>query len=287
MVWFRIGAVAVAVGTMAWAAEASAGWFIEQVVRGAGADTRQQMLVQANMLKTVIHGDDGRPSFAFMLDLNAQTITQIDYHERRYVTGPIREFSEMMGRMTASMTQHMAEAMKHMQESLKQMPPEQRKMMEEMMRSRMLQAPPPAKECREPTVELRKRNERATIAGYPAVRYDVLSDGRLQSEIWVTPALDVWQEVDVETLGQFSTEMARVAGRCATGRRARGIPGEDPSWKLIGEGYPVRMIHKGDANADIVVEVVRAEKRSFPATEFQPPPGFARKTFREMRGSGE
>jgi hypothetical protein len=32
------------------------------------------------------------------------------------------------------------------------------------------------------------------------------------------------------------------------------------------------------------VEVVKAESRTVPAAEFQPPAGFARKTFREMMG---
>jgi hypothetical protein len=32
------------------------------------------------------------------------------------------------------------------------------------------------------------------------------------------------------------------------------------------------------------MEVVKAESRSIPAAEFQPPAGFARKTFQEMMG---
>src|SRR5438309_12051570 len=52
-----------------------------------------------------------------------------------------------------------------------------------------------------------------------------------------------------------------------------------PSWKLAGEGYPVRTVYAGSGRT---VEVVKAESRSVPATEFQAPPGFERNSLREI-----
>ncbi|MGH7409588.1 MAG: hypothetical protein ACREJ6_00785 [Candidatus Methylomirabilis sp.] len=60
----------------------------------------------------------------------------------------------------------------------------------------------------------------------------------------------------------------------------RGLS-EHPKWKPAGEGYPVR-IGFPSGRAKRVFQVVQAESRIVPATEFQPPAGFSLKTFREM-----
>ncbi len=49
--------------------------------------------------------------------------------------------------------------------------------------------------------------------------------------------------------------------------------------QLVGEGYPVRTVA---AEGGMTVEVIRAESRGVSAAEFQPPPGFARRTLQEM-----
>jgi hypothetical protein len=51
---------------------------------------------------------------------------------------------------------------------------------------------------------------------------------------------------------------------------------------LVSEGYPVRIVDRGGSGGTI--EVLKAETRAVPASEFQPPTGFERKTFREMMG---
>lgn len=258
------------------AQEAAAGWFIEQVAKGAGEGGRQQLMLQANRMKTLLLGEDGKPTAAFILDLDAQTITQVEYEGRHYTTATVQEFAQMLSSAMRAGEEQMAEAMKQMQERLKEMPPEQRKMVEEMMRSQM---PGSGQECREPKVELRKTGEQATIAGYPAVRYDVLTDGSLESELWLAKGITAWREIDPKKLERFSSEMAKLAS-CGRGQRRRGLPGDDPAWKLASEGFPVRMVHPGEPG--VTVEVVQAESRAISAAEFQPPVGFARKTLQEM-----
>jgi hypothetical protein len=131
--------------------------------------------------------------------------------------------------------------------------------------------------CREPRIEIKKTGQQATIAGYPAVRYDVFADGKLDSELWIAKGITAWRELDQQKLERFGAEMAKLAG-CGPG--GQGHPGADPSWKLAGEGYPVRTVDKSGSGG--TVEVVKAESRAVPAAEFQPPAGFARKTLQEM-----
>ena len=186
----------------------------------------------------------------------------------------------MMQGMHQEVAGQMAQAMKQMQESMKDMPPEQQKMMEQMMRSRMPQTEGAPQDCPESRVEMKKTGQQATIAGYPAVRYDILIDGKPDSELWLAKGIAAWRELDPQKLEKFAAEMAKLAPRCSRGQRQRGLRGDDPSWKLANEGYPVRTVHR--SNGSTTIEVVKAETRTVPATEFQPPAGFTRKTFREM-----
>jgi hypothetical protein len=256
----------------AWIGQASAGWIIDEVVKGRGEDSRQQVMLQANRMKSLTFGKGGRAVAAFILDLNSETITQVDYEERHYVTAPIQEYVQ-------TIRSAMTGAMKQIEDALKDVPPEQRKMAEQLMRSQIGQSGLAAQECREPRMELRKSGQQATIAGYPAVRYDVLADGKLGSELWIAKGIPAWRELDPQKLERFAAEMARLAG-CGPSRGPKGPPGVDPSWKLVSEGYPVRTVDRGGSGGTL--EVVKAEGRTLSAAEFQPPPGFRRKTLREM-----
>ena len=82
---------ALAVATPAWA-----GWVIDETTKGASDDkSRQRMFLQSNRLKAVTY-EGTRATEAMVMDLDAQTITQIDYKDRIYVTATAREFGEFL-----------------------------------------------------------------------------------------------------------------------------------------------------------------------------------------------
>lgn len=223
----RLVAVGLVAGVVVWTGHASAGWVIDQVVQGQGEGSRQQVVVQANRLKTAVSGPDGNPTSAFILDLNTETITQVDYGDRHFVTATIREYAEMLRGAQQAMAQHLHQAMKQMQEALKDMPPEQRPL----------------------------------------------------------TTITAWRELDGRKLEQAMAEMARGMPRCGPGQGRPGPALDDLSWKLLSEGYPLRTVSRGPGGSTI--EVTRAESRAVPASEFQPPPGFARKTLQEVMGRKE
>jgi hypothetical protein len=257
-------------GVLALSGDAAAGWVVDQAVRGEGA--RQQILVQANRMKTVTLGPGGQPMFAVVLDLDADSITHIDFQGRRYVTASVPEYTRALRAAAQAGRAQMAEARKAMEQALKDMPPEQRKQVEQQMRAQMGPGGPGSPECVEPRREVRKTGQRATVAGFPAERWEVLADGRLESEVWVAPALPVTRELDARKLEQFSTAMAS-AGGCGAGAAGGDV------WKLVGQGYPVRTVAAGGGPT---VEVVRAESRAIPSSEFATPAGFARQPLAEF-----
>lgn len=281
MISCRVIAWGILASIFVWTGQASAGWVIDQVVKGVGEGGRQQMLLQANRMKMVMFTESGRPMTAFIWDLNADTITQLDYEQQHYTSTTAKEFSQMIQGAQQMASGRMAEAMKEMEEAMKDMPPEQRKMMEQMMGGKTPKMGPSAEDCREPKVEWRKTGQQATIAGYTAVRYDVLIDGKPDSELWLAKGITAWRELDPKKLERFMAEMEKMAPRCGGVQGRQGFRGDDPSWRLAGEGYPVRTVHRGNGGG-ITIEVVKAETRNISASEFQLPAGFARKTLQEM-----
>jgi len=271
-------AAAVLVALLAGGEPASAGWVIEQAVRGPGHSGRQQILIQANRIKSVSLGPDGRPTHAVIMDLGAETLTQVDYQARHYVTSTLPEYVQAMAGAAQAANAQRAESLKAIEQAMKNLPPDQKKAMEQAMRGQMGPGGAGGGPCVEPRREVRRTGQQATIAGFPAVRWEVLADGRVESELWVAPGLPVAGELDAAKLEQVSNAMAR-AFACGPGGGPGG--GADPTWRLVGEGYPVRTV--ADQGA-LTVEVVRAESRSVATGEFQPPAGFARRTLREMMG---
>ena len=282
------------------AAEANAGWVVEHVTRsqgapaaGTGRQDRQVFTMSNNRMKTAMVAATGKPESAFIVDLEAQTLSMVDYEKRTVATGAIQEYIEAMRDTMQGMTGQMAEAMKQMQEALKDMPPEQRKMMEQMMGKSMPSGgpagAPPAEACRQPNTEVRPTGQTARIAGFQAVRYDVLEDGKLTQELWLSKAITAWQEIDLKKLERFSSEMAKAMESlpgCGRGRgRGAGPDPYDPTWKLVSEGYAVRTVSHG-RDITIVTEILKAENRAVPLTEFQVPAGFKRQSFKELMQGG-
>lgn len=281
------------------AAEANAGWVIEQVVRsrpgaptGGGDQDRQVLTMSANRMKTTMLDRSGKPAQAWIMDLDAQTLTSVDYERRTAATGTVQEYVESMQAATQAMGGQMAEAMQQMQEAMKGMSPEQRQMMEQMLRQSgpggaPSGGPPPAEACREPRVEVRPTGQTAQIAGFPATRYDIFEDGKPAEELWVSKAITAWQEIDPRKMERFAQEMTKAVQSlpgCGRDRARRaGADPNDPAWKLAGEGYPVRSVDRRRGEGT-VTEVVKADNRAVPLVEFQPPAGFTRQSFKELMG---
>ena len=269
----------------ATATPASAGWVIDQVMRGTDDKSRQQLFLQANRLKTVIM-DGTTVTNAVVMDLDAQTITQIDYKERSYTTATATEYAAMMRQGFQKMGQaaaQMAPHLKEMEEQLKNLPPEQRRQIEAMLRQaqaaqQQSAAPAAPADCVPDKVDVKPTGKNVTVAGYAATGYQIFTNGKLDSEVWIAPGIAAGREIDPQKLERMMREMMKAMPQCPP----RGqMFGADPMWKLMKDGYPVRSVDKDGGS---VVEVVKAESRSLGAAEFQAPAGFARKTLKEMMG---
>jgi hypothetical protein len=170
-----------------------------------------------------------------------------------------------------------------MNEALKDVPVEQRQMVEKIMRSRTAQSSARPKACPEPRIKMRKTGQQATIAGYPALSYEVLADGKKESEVWIAKDITAWKELDPKKLERLMAELTMATPGCGPSQDRHAGFGKDKAWKLASEGYAVKTTDRIGSNT---VEVTKAETRTLPASEFQPPADFAPTNLSEMIGRG-
>ena len=267
-------------GVLAVAMPAHAGWIIDQVVKMKGVDgnSPQRLFLQGNRLK-VTTTEGTRTTQAMVMDLDAQTITQIDYTQRTFTTATAKEYADLMRQGFQAMSEQMGQ-MKELEEQLKSLPPEQRRAVEAMMKQMQQSAAGASKQpedCVPDKVDVKSTGKRMTVAGYDASGYQVFSNGDFDSEVFIAPAITAAREIDPKKLERMVSEMMKAVPQCPPRGR---MFGSDPMWKLMKDGYPVRSVGKDGATT----EVVKAESRSLGANEFEPPTGFARKSLKEMMG---
>jgi len=265
------------VGMLMWANQVSAGWVIDQVIKGK--EWRQQVIVQENRIKVTVLNKQGTPKSTVIMNPETEMITQVDYDGEQYTTAPLQEYAQFLQSLQQSFMPKIAEAMKRKQEQMKAMSPEQREKIERIMGSRMATGSLGSPDCPEPApTEVRKTEQKATIAGYSALRYDVLVDQKPQSELWIAKDITIGKELDSEKMARFSAELAKLAA-CNPAIGRGELFSDALSWKVVNEGYPVRIVR---SDSEKTIEVVKAENRPVPASEFEPPAGFRAAPLKEM-----
>jgi hypothetical protein len=260
-----------------WTSQVSAGWVIDQVIKEK--EWHQQVIVQENHIKVTVLNKKKMPKNAVIMNLDTETITQVDYDSEQYTTAALQEYRQFVQTFQRSVLPALTEVKKRGQEQIQALPPEQREKIEQMLGSQSPTAGQAAPDCPEPPpTEMRETEQKDTIAGYEARRYDLLVDQKPQSELWIAKDITISRELDAEKMARFSAELAKLA-TCNPAVGRRDLFSDGLSWQVINEGYPVRIVRPDDKR---MIEVVKAETRTVPASEFQPPSGFRATPLRDM-----
>jgi len=121
------------------------------------------------------------------------------------------------------------------------------------------------------TVEVKKTSDTETIAGYEATKYQVLVDGKLDQEIWISKDLDLTSDLNLEKFNHMS-EM----------RMPKATFQSSPEYQdLMNMGYPLREV-QFQSDGKFITEVTKIEKKTISASQFEVPAGYQEMDMQHM-----
>lgn len=196
----------------------------------------------------------------------------VDHEERMYMVMDRASMEAMAGQVNSAMSQ--------MQEALKNVPADQRAMVEKMMKQNMPEQAPSQNSARSARRdELKNTGERAKKAGYPCVKYEILSGGRKVRELWVTD----WDNIEggeesvevYEDMADFFRELMDAMPKF--GQDDSGM--DDDFFAYLKElgGYPV--VDKefaDDGTLESEATLRSARRQDLDPDAFEPPSGYKR-----------
>ena len=237
----------------------------------------ERRVFQGNRGKSEHFDDNGKNTTTIIVDLAAERMTVVQHWNREYFTGTFREVTEHDRARQAWLK---ATGERVHRENLDKLPAADRAKFDKARKQQVETAR--AELCRG-RWQVKRTDQRETIAGYDTIRHETLLDGRPLAQTWLTKDLDPMRE-SARSIRNRLAALAPTKGLPFIsqppfdGCRA-GEPGAkaDPSWRLLEEGYVMRQEALGGTS-----EVVRVRQREFPDSEFLPPSGFTRKPLRDF-----
>jgi len=243
---------------------------------GSESETTQMSVNQPN-LKMGVEGagssDPDAGEAIFRGDRREMVV--VDHGDKTYMVIDSAAAERMGGQVQ--------EAMQGLEEQLSHLDPKQREMVEQMMKKGIGgMALPGAEPPPKPTKEYRNTGERATKAGYPCVKYEVLEDGQMIQELWVTG----WDNVKgatesrkvFEDMASFYAEIM-AAFKQSSGMATGFLGGENAleSFAKL-EGFPVvtRDFYGSELQNETVLQSVT--ERDLDPDAFEPPKGYRLRT---------
>ncbi len=226
-----------------------------------------QIMVEGRNLKMGF-SEDGRPS-------NDSMVFRGDRREMLVFDADSNEYHVIDKQAIQQIGAQMDQAKAQMAEALKDVPPEQRAAVEQMMRQSM----PSASAPKPPETTVTKTGAKATLSGYPCVKYEVRRGGRLIREVWATN----WDNIEggpqvvkaFEEMSDFLRDMMKALG---TGGGDEAMD-DNPFAELRQyKGFPV-VAKEFSGNGSLVSEstMLSAKQKTIDPAAFEPPAGYKRR----------
>lgn len=130
----------------------------------------------------------------------------------------------------------------------------------------------PAKSGTKEKVIVKNTAQTITIAGYPAVKYEVYRGKKLDEEVWLAKDVEIKKELDYKKFEKLARELERAMevefGLSSSAEEEIDTTELD---RLYEQGFVLKSI---DHSINGVTEVTKVYKRDIPAKEFQVPAGY-------------
>jgi hypothetical protein len=237
------------------AAQAYSQLYTENVITGLG---KEQMNTQSyympKMFKMVHNNGD-----AMIMRFDKELMISINNEKKEYSQMTFAELDAKINEVRSKLDT----AVQEMQKKMAELPPEQRKMMEQMMGKSLGLGSSGGK------LEVKKSGESRTISGYACTKLAVTQDDKEILVLWTTKDIKEFASIrnDYEQLAARMSSLMASNNRLGGGALAQAWP---EAMKAI-DGFPIQQEMGG-----IKTVVTKIEKKSTPASEFEPPTGYKR-----------
>lgn len=222
-----------------------------------------RLTVEGQNLKMSVSSSEAGAAHDMIFKGGQQEIVAVSHPERIYVVMDRESMKSLQGQMD--------EAMSQMKKALEDMPEDQRAMAEKMMKGMADKMPMPGADTPKPSLDLRKTGETEKVGAYDCTKYEVLRDGSLFQNLWVTD----WKNVEGgEEMGpalrEFAAFLKDTLGSMAGKYGFDLEDGPFAAWEKI-DGCPVKseQFENGEAVAEAIL--TSAHEEDVDASAFDPP----------------
>lgn len=236
-----IGLIALGFGVLA-----SQGLYWEQttVVPAAnGKEIHSASYYRSHMFKQ----QSEKSEMIFRLD--KEKIFHVDNEKKEYSEMTFAEFEASMKKVNGEVEGKMSK----MKKQLESMPAEQRKMMEKMLGSQIMGGDSLTK------IDAIKTSEKKTISGYACVKYSLEENGKEIGNVWTTTS--------IPDFSSMQKDMKEYSRRMTAQMPMKGNQIAEAMMKI--EGFPIQT-----TIANVTSTVIKIEKKSIAASEFEVPSGY-------------
>lgn len=184
------------------------------------------------------------------------------------VQDSLRSYKVMDRAAIEALADQVNAAQRQMEEALARMPPEQREMMRNMMPAQM------SAKAQAPARDLRRTAERREISGFPCVKYEVHSEGRLVRELWVASWSDLGHR---ESAFAAAKKMADLQKKMLESvyQGVPGAMGADPFVEFDQvDGFPIYIRHYEDGRLTGEITVQSISRKDLGPDAFDVPAGY-------------
>ena len=247
--------------------QANAGWIITQRSYDSdeGVETAliETVYLQNNIMKVV------QTDMVTMFDLNNETITLMSPVKKVYWTGNIANYKEEIKKaMRSAMDEQLINAREEQKEMI-------RKMYQGMIESIDDPSKFAGEEPEEYDLQIEKTDEKERLAGRIAIKYQVLVNGSLKEEAWLSESNKAHNEFDISKFYIIFGEFTSQAGTSAFYQSNKKYI------EFAKKGFPLKSVNYF-GGYESISEVTSLEKENIDASEFIPPADYKKVSLVEI-----
>lgn len=207
------------------------------------------------------------------LDVGAGRMWMANTEKKVYWEGPIDEFCGQMKQAVGSMQSAMKA---NIEAHMKDMAPDQKAKMQAMLKN----LGGDEGEAKAPKTRLVKTDETETIAGLPTRKVQLVVDGEVTGDFWITTDPGLSKEL---RLDKAAATMSKFRN-CQSS--SKGLGQMSAMQDVFSQGFPLKTVTYVNGKMLMGQSYNKVETAEIADAEFTPPPGFQKVTLQEAMFAG-